>query len=329
MRLVLISGGAGKRLWPLSSEDRPKQFIPLFSNNEGTMISMTQRVWEQINECGLFSHVYVSTIAEHESYIKKQLGKDVSLILEPCCKDTYAAISLVVSYLKCVENIGPNEIIAIVPIDCYVEVDFFQYIHRLQNVIREKEPQIALLGVKPSYPAESYGYIKTSDQNNPQLNASMSVEQFVEKPREQLAKRLIAEQALWNCGVVAFRLGEISSLYEANGVELSYDKLLYSYDTLPSTSFDYGITEKARHIEVLPYNGPWKDIGTWDALSEELPQSVIGNGKICENSVNTHLLNELEIPILVLGLKDVIVTAGKHGILVAAKSHSSTLKNML
>jgi mannose-1-phosphate guanylyltransferase len=330
MILILLSGGAGKRLWPLSSAERPKQFIPFFTNSYGEMISMTQRVWGQVNDSGLFSRVYISTTEEHGSFINEQLGKEVSVIVEPSCRDTYAAISLVVSYLTYVDKVNADEIIAIVPIDCYVEDEFFQYVNKLKDVILEKEPQIALLGVKPTYPAESYGYIKPNSMSSKsRVTDSLLVEQFVEKPAKEQAKQLIVEQALWNCGVVAFKLGEIHAIYESNGLDMNFDKLIDSYNTLPSTSFDYEIIEKAKHLEVLPYSGQWKDIGTWDALSQELPHSVSGIGKICENSVNTHLLNELEIPVLVLGLNDVIVSAGKYGILVAAKSHSNKLKNML
>jgi len=329
IRIVLLSGGHGKRLWPLSSADRPKQFIPIFDDGNGARISMAQRMWGTIRRLGLGQVTRVATNERYASMLRDQIGSEAGLIMEPECRDTYAAVALTASYLRDVERTDPNETVVILPIDSYAGEDFFHALQAMDTALAESDPQLVLMGATPAYPAETYGYIVPDRSAAIEGSASLRVAQFVEKPDRAEAAALIGRQALWNCGVVAAKLGRLLSLYEEKGIPTRFELLMRQYETLPITSFDYGIVEQADHIEVIPFGGKWKDVGTWDALSEELAHAVTGAGAISDDSVNTSIVNELDVPVMALGLKDVIITAGKEGILVAARGHSARIKDLL
>jgi|GEM_PF-263037 len=160
------------------------------------------------------------------------------------------------------------------------------------------------------------------------MPAAFRVAAFREKPDRQEASRLIRLGALWNCGVFAFRLRFMLDLLEANGWPLQYEALVRRYAGLAKTSFDRAVVEKAANIVAVRYDGKWKDLGTWPALAAELSDRVIGMGLLAERSDGTHLVNELEIPVAVLGIPDAIVAAGPDGVMVANKAVSHKIKEI-
>ncbi|WP_407307997.1 sugar phosphate nucleotidyltransferase [Desulfosporosinus sp. SB140] len=197
----------------------------------------------------------------------------------------------------------------------------------LENALIETDTELALVGVTPSYPSEMYGYI-VPEPNQGKLSL-MKVSHFQEKPTEVQARVLISQQALWNCGVFAFRLGYIIAKMEERGLPTDYSELKRVYGILPKISFDYEVVEKARKVVAISYQGKWKDLGTWNTLTEEIISPLTGKGYLSEDSINTHLINELDIPIIVLGLSNVVVAASQDGVLVADKNESPKVKNLL
>ncbi len=331
MKLILLSGGSGKRLWPLSNDTRSKQFLKVLRKPDGELESMVQRVWRQVEAAGMCGDAYVATGKGQLEILRNQLGSSAPIIVEPERRDTFPAIALAATYLYSIEGVSLQEVIAVMPVDPYVEDRFFAAVKQLDAVIRTSDAELALIGVKPTYPSEKYGYIVPETELPSRFSASraVSVSRFAEKPNEATARMLIEQQALWNCGVFAFKLDTIINLLIERGLPIQYEQMLKSYATLPKISFDYEVVEKTKHIAALPYEGLWKDLGTWNTLTEEMEQQVIGKGSVSADSVCTHLVNELDIPVAVLGLSNVIVTASPDGILVADKSASPRIKELV
>ncbi|OXM13113.1 sugar phosphate nucleotidyltransferase [Paenibacillus herberti] len=328
MKLVLLSGGSGKRLWPLSNDLRSKQFLKVLEDDEGSRVSMVQRVWGQVTEAGFAGSGYIATGSSQTELIRGQLGADVPLIIEPTRRDTFPAIALAAAYLFSVEKVDPDETVAVLPVDPYVEERFFTTVASLDGVLRETGADLALIGVKPTYPSEKYGYI-VPEEGVEAHEGSFQVGGFREKPSEQAAEELIARGALWNCGVFAFRLGYMLNIMEAKGISFSYEQLSSDYSSLESISFDYEVVERANNVAAVAYDGYWKDLGTWNTLTEEMKDTRMGRGIVSDDCVNTHLVNETDIPVTILGLSNIIVAASPDGILVAEKGASTKLKDFI
>ncbi|MED3820741.1 sugar phosphate nucleotidyltransferase [Priestia aryabhattai] len=328
MYITLLSGGSGKRLWPLSNDARSKQFLKVLEDEQGQLCSMVQRVYGQLGTVGLSDATIIATSKSQVEILHNQLGTDVPLIVEPTRRDTFPAIALAAVYLHSVKNVPLDEVISILPVDPYVEDSFFLKLIQLEAIIRETKADLALIGVKPTHPSSNYGYIIPNIKNSVTDNY-ISVEKFVEKPTEEKAKKLIDQSALWNCGVFAFRLDYIIDKVKALGLPIQYEELLERFLEFPKISFDYAVVEKAENIVALPYDGEWKDLGTWDTLTEEMSTTQIGKGIISDGNQKVHLINELDIPIAVLGSSNLVVAASPDGILVSDKESSSKIKEFV
>lgn len=322
MQIVLLSGGAGKRLWPLSNDLYSKQFLRLLRQEDGTHESMIQRVCRQIQDAIPDVPITVATGREQTSLIRRQLGKDVNISIEPCRRDTFPAIALVSAYLHEVRGIPLDEAVAICPADPYVDEDYFRAVlHLLEEAEREDAGKLVLMGIEPTYPSEKYGYIIPVSQEK-----QSKVQAFKEKPDKETAEKYIAQGALWNSGVFAFKLGyALEKARELLGYT-DYEDLFNRYEELTKISFDYAVVEKESSIVVQRYSGTWLDIGTWNTLAEVMPEHTIGRVTLDETCTNVHAVNTLPMPILCMGLKDVVVAASPEGILIADKERSSAMK---
>lgn len=326
MKLVLLSGGSGKRLWPLSNDARSKQFLKVLSNEDGEKESMVQRVWGQLAKNNLVEDSLIATSKSQVEMLHTQLGYDVPIVVEPERRDTFPAIALAAVYLYSIKGCSPNEVVVMLPVDPYVEDQFFTKVREMEDRLRESEAELALLGVKPTYPSEKYGYIVPSRDKRSDY---MHVDSFKEKPSEKVAKELMEDQALWNCGVFAFRLEFILNTLMEKGMPIHYEQLLNQYHLLSKNSFDYEVVEKANKIIALSYEGYWKDLGTWNTLTEEMRDSINGRGYVSNGLINSHIVNELDIPITLIGLDNVVVAASPDGILVTEKESSPKVKEIL
>ncbi|APH03555.1 sugar phosphate nucleotidyltransferase [Bacillus weihaiensis] len=326
MRLVLLSGGSGKRLWPLSNDARSKQFLKVLENGSGQRVSMVQKVWGQLEELGLATSSVIATSKSQVEILKNQLGSNIRIVEEPERRDTFPAIALAASYLHTVEGASLDEVVAMLPVDPFVDSSFFNKIKELENALDKTSANLALIGVSPTFPSSKYGYIVPSENNEKDYK---KVSYFQEKPTEQQAINLIEKNAYWNCGVFAFKLGYIIDIIKQKKCPIDYEELKNNYGKLPKISFDYEVVEKTSDIIVLPYEGYWKDLGTWNTLTEEMSTSTLGKVFKSEDSSNTHVVNELEIPVSVLGIKDAIIAASPDGILVSTKDASPRIKEVI
>ncbi len=321
MNLVLLSGGSGQRLWPLSNDVRSKQFIKIFHRADGQLESMVQRVYRQIREVDPEASVTIATAKSQVSAIHNQLGEDVGISVEPCRRDTFPAIALSAAYLRDVRGISEDAPVVVCPVDPYVDNDYFEALKALNDRAAVSDANLVLMGIEPTYPSEKYGYIIPKGKE-----AVSKVSMFKEKPTQEVARSYISQGALWNGGVFAFRLGYVlNRAHELLDFE-DYEDLFRKYDTLKKISFDYAVVEHEPKIEVMRFSGTWKDLGTWNTLTEAMDSSAVGEALFNENCRNVHVINELDVPILCMGLKDVVVSASPNGILVSDKEQSSYIK---
>lgn len=326
MQLILLSGGSGKRLWPLSNDARSKQFLPLLATPDGKMESMIQRVVRQIREAELTKNITLATNTIQRDSIINQLGEDVNIVTEPERRDTFPAIALAASYLAKEKQCSADEVVVVMPCDVYTEAKYFATISQMVEAVEQDVAELVLMGIQPTYPSEKFGYV-VPKSNGAAKATSLPVERFTEKPTEEVAKELLKQNAFWNGGVFAFRLGYMMHIANQYIQADTFEETHNRYTEFPKISFDYEVAEKAQSVAVVPFSGEWKDLGTWNALCEELPSSHIGNVIMGDHNENTHAVNELGIPVFCNGLKDVVVAASPDGIMVCAKPESEKIKD--
>ena len=321
MNIILLSGGSGKRLWPLSNDIRSKQFIPIFKKEDGSYESMVQRIYGQIKSVDPEANITIATAKTQVSAITNQLGNGVGISVEPCRRDTFAAIALATAYLHDVMGVPEDEAVVVCPVDPYVETSYFHMVKKLGEQAQKGEANLVLMGIEPTYPSEKYGYIIPENAND-----LSTVKTFKEKPDQETAKNYIAQGALWNGGVFAYKLKYVLDKARELLQYTDYQDLFSRYDTLRKISFDYAVVEAEPYIQVMRYVGEWKDLGTWNTLTEAMEEANIGKAIFNEECKNVHVINELDMPILCMGLKDVVVSASPEGILVSDKEQSSYIK---
>lgn len=321
MNIILLSGGSGKRLWPLSNDIRSKQFIKIFKTPNGEYESMVQRVYHQIKAVDKDANVTIATSKSQVSAIYNQLGEDVGICVEPCRRDTFPAIALATAYLHHVKGISLDEAVVVCPVDPYVKDDYFKGLKELGHLAENGEANLVLMGIEPTYPSEKYGYI--IPENSDMVS---SVCTFKEKPDAKTAAEYIAKGALWNGGVFAYKLGYVLEKAHEYIDFIDYQDLFDKYETLTKISFDYAVVEKEPKIQVMRFAGEWKDLGTWNTLTEAMEEASVGEAIFNETCENVHVVNELDVPILCMGLKNVVVSASPEGILVSDKEQSSYIK---
>ena len=212
MNIILLSGGSGKRLWPLSNDVRSKQFLKIFRKADGTKESMAQRMYRMIKEVDENSTITIATSENQIPQIKAQLGEQVGTSVEPTRRDDDAPV-------------------VVCPVDPYVEEDYFRCLLELSEAAEKPDAaNLTLMGIEPTYPSEKYGYIIPTSKNH-----IAAVSEFKEKPDEVTAKKYIAQGALWNGGVFAFKLDYVLCIARNLFGTDSYEELLVKYETLQYT----------------------------------------------------------------------------------------------
>lgn len=331
MNIVLLSGGSGKRLWPLSNDIRSKQFIKIFKKPKhdipmGTDFSdkyesMVQRVYRQIKTVDRNATVTIATSKSQVSAIHNQLGSDVGISVEPCRRDTFPAIALATAYLHYVKGVGLDEAVVVCPVDPYVNDDYFETIKKLGELAEQGTANLTLMGIDPTYPSEKYGYIMPVNKDK-----VSKVSEFKEKPDALTAQKYIDQGGLWNGGVFAYKLRYVLDRAHELIDFTDYQDLFDKYETLTKISFDYAVVEHENDIAVLRFAGEWKDLGTWNTLTEAMEEDTVGDARLNDKCENVHVINEIGVPVLAMGLKDVVISASPEGILVSDKEQSSYIK---
>ena len=323
MNVILLSGGSGKRLWPLSNDVRSKQFLKIFRKADGTKESMAQRMYRMIREVDPEATITIATSENQIPQIRAQLGEDVGISVEPTRRDTFPAIALAAAYLAS-QGVGRDDPVVVCPVDPYVETGYYQCLKELSDEAgKPGAANLTLMGIEPTYPSEKYGYIIPTSKEH-----LAPVSEFKEKPDEATAKKYIAAGALWNGGVFAFKLDYVLGIARKLLGTDDYRKLYDGYGDLRKISFDYAVVEGEKSINVIRFSGEWKDLGTWNTLTEAMDEAVTGHA-VADGCENTHVVNELGIPMIALGVNDAVIAATPDGILVTSKARSPELKSFV
>ena len=330
MQIILLSGGSGKRLWPLSNGTRAKQFLQLLPAPQGGRESMVQRVVRQLNEQGLGENINFATSLAQKDQLCNQIQGNIQFITEPEHRGTLPAIALSALYLSEQQHASRDEIIMVMPCDSFVGDEYYTALRRTIKIVEDRKAKFGLLGIRPTSetPFTRYGYIfaeTPSDPTNPEAHSK--VIRFYEKPEPEIARTLITQGALWNAGVFVFRLGDMLDIAQSQLQASTYADLYSRYSELPKLSFDRMVIEKETDLAVVRYGGKWKDLGSWNSLLEETDLSTMGNVMIGRDVVNTHIINELDQPLLCVGTHNMVVAATNDGILVSRKDISGTIKH--
>ena len=260
MNIVLLSGGSGKRLWPLSNDIRSKQFIKIFKTQDGEYESMVQRVYRQICSVDRDAAITIATSKTQVSAIHNQLGSSVGICVEPCRKDTFPAIALAAAWLHDVKKVSGKEPLVVCPVDPYVDQEYFIALQKMGELAAQGSADLFLMGIEPTYPSEKYGYVIPEDKEQ-----VSGVNTFKEKPDLETAKEYLRQGALWNGGVFAFQLEYLLRKAHELIDFTDYWDLYDKYGSLTRISFDYAVVEKEKNIRVMRFAGKWKDLGTRQA----------------------------------------------------------------
>jgi len=337
---VILSGGQGKRLWPLSLPDRPKQFLALTGPE-----SLLQQTLRRLADPQRFVAPIIIGGEDHRFLIAEQLRElDIAprrIVLEPVGRSTGPAVAI--AALLALEA-DPEALILVAPADHAIP-DAEAFAEAVdQGAVAAAQGSLILFGLKPSFPATGYGYIAPGDPVTP---AVRKVARFVEKPQEAAARDLIAQGCLWNSGIFLLPAAAVIAELEAlapdvlaaaraalAAAEADRDFLRLdagAFEAAPSISIDHAVMEKTGHAAVVEADFAWSDIGSWSALWEALEKDADGNavrGPTTLQATTGSLVFTDGPMVATLGVSDLIVVATPERILVAHKDSDQELKSL-
>lgn len=340
---VLLSGGGGTRLWPISTETRPKQFLRIFGE-----LSLFQLTLERVRDCGV-SDIHVVTNAAYAHDVQVQAherGIGVSLILEPMRRDSAAAISAGLAYLEAA--FGSDVVAVVLPCDHLIPNHMAFRDAMLDAVTMARTGSLVTFGIKPTSPSMEYGYIRQGEELSASEKAFRASE-FREKPNQVLAEAYLASGDYhWNSGMFVFRVEEFAreanihmpkiwqAAYDAVALGQKAPNMLRlhadAFGSAEKISIDYALFEKSQAVVLLPRDFAWSDVGNWASVHAALPHDANGNAAggdaAIHESKNTLAYGE-GVRVITLGLDDVVVIASSEGVFVAPKSRAAEIKSLL
>ena len=340
---LIMAGGKGTRFWPLSTEEKPKQFLNLIG--EETMIQMTIN---RIKPIIPIERIFVCTGEMYVDLVKEQLPElpDRNIIVEPEGRNTAPCIAL---SAMVIDRYYKNSNMVVLPSDHLIndEEEFRNTLLAADSFIREKDEAIVTLGMNPTRPEVGYGYIKYS---NEVLKSNdfrvIKVDAVVEKPNLDTAKKYLREgNYLWNGGMFIWSINNIINqikMYSPNTynsliniMEVREDKLQETinsnYENTEATSIDYAVLEKSKDVYVIPSNFGWDDVGSWEALDRYREKDELGNVLVGESKVvkaNNNLVISSSNKVVVEGLSDISVIENDGKVLVGHKSNVANIKEL-
>jgi mannose-1-phosphate guanylyltransferase / mannose-6-phosphate isomerase len=339
---VVMCGGAGTRLWPVSRESMPKQFVPLIGQG-----STFQQVLARISDPALFARPIVITNADFRFVVAEQLrerGVEADIVLEPLRRDSGPAVA--VSAVLAAERDREALVLVLAADHVVRKPDAFREACR-RAAVAAAEGRIVTFGIEPTYPATNYGYIRPGEKLN---GASVrAVEAFVEKPDAATAAGYVADRYLWNSGNFLFHaatmLGEIERFEPAmaeaataavRGLTRDLDFLRLAAEPFaraPKKSIDYAIMERTQLAAVVPADLGWSDVGSWSAVWDVLDHDGAGNATdgpvVMLDSRNSLVRSEDSVLTTVVGLDDVIVVSTADAVLVSARAKAEQVKALV
>ncbi len=336
----ILAGGKGTRLWPLSRENYPKQFVPFKDNISLFQMALkrTARTFRPEDIYVISNENYRFTILNQIdmfSALKKPARKEIkkNIIFEPAPKSTLPAILLSMKYAESTRSLSDGDLIYVFPSDHLIEPlsAFRTSIEKAAQLA--KGGKIVVFGVRPDHPKEGYGYIIKSKRHK----GGYLIDRFVEKPSRKLAEKLIKRGAFWNAGIFCFTKGTfLRELKEfqadmAGYSRTGYKDLLKNFKSIRPISMDYGIMQRTKNAGVVEFSPKWSDLGSWDSFLQYFTHKKgnfnIGKAEFVksENSF-TYSTNRL---ICMVGLKDVIAIDSPDSLLLVKKGYSDRVKDLV
>jgi mannose-1-phosphate guanylyltransferase/mannose-6-phosphate isomerase len=338
MKIIILAGGSGTRLWPLSRLNYPKQFLKL-QNNKSLLQNTAERFLSVVKP----EDIIVITNNKNEFNVRSDISWLTHIILEPVGRNTAPAIALAVKY--CTEKLGcgKEEVLFISPADHIIEPreKFSDYLKLSEQVAQAG--QIVTFGIKPDKPETGYGYIQIEKQEKHNDKKQVyPAQRFVEKPDIETARRYLADgDYYWNSGMFAFSIATIMQelsnyapdVYSA--LDMGLKEMLNTFVDMPSISIDYAIMEKSERVKVIPAELYWNDIGSWDSVFDMSPagnnqqnSKAADNDTIMIDSENTITFGDHRL-IATVGLKDCVIVDTEDALLVAKKGNGQKVKNIM
>ena len=336
MKAVILAGGSGTRLWPVSRYGLPKQFIKL--NGGKSLLCQTV---ERLAAVAPLRDIFVITNEDYRFHVQEDLRSvspalENNVILEPVGRNTAPAIALVMKY--CLEKLkcAKDEVIFICPSDHIIEPveKFAGYARRAEAAA--KAGSIVTFGIKPSRPETGYGYIKKSGKAQ---GGVFKVEKFSEKPDLKTAGKYLKDgDYYWNSGMFSFSIATMLSEFKAYAPEISRKmgatlaKMTADFKNMPSISIDYAVMEKSKKAALLPIDILWSDVGSWDSLPEVIKPDAEGNVKVGDvlalDTERTIVMGEKRL-ISTIGLKDLIIVDTVDALLIARRGQAQRVKEVV
>lgn len=332
MIVVILAGGKGSRLWPLSNSDQPKQFLKIKDH-----LSLLQKTYLRFSSCKVVEQIIVVTNEKHKSILDdhlKEINAKCLVVTEPWGKNTAPAICLALKYIEEKLKVSSKTKILVSPSDHLIQPqeEFQKKLEFLDKI--DFEESIITFGIRPSKPETGYGYVKVDSQKSHTL---LSVEAFIEKPTIEKAKEFLLDDGyFWNAGMFLFSLKIFWKEMKDHCPEFyaffqkDFSVVLASFKELQSISLDYALMEKTKNIRLIPLNVAWSDIGSWDSLFDVLEKDENDNviqGKILAVDTKNCLIFANKRKISAIGLKDIIVVETEEGIYIGKKGHSQKIKS--
>lgn len=336
MHILVLAGGGGTRLWPLSRQDFPKQFLHF-----GEPLSLLQKTVSRFLHFPLTKTLSISTNVQHESLVRQQLAKidpdlKVHVIVEPDRKNTAPAIAFSLRYLQERAGVGDGESVLVLPSDHLIEPEavFTRYLEMIEPL--SKKEQIVIFGIRPTKPETGFGYIHLGEKYD---FLSYRVKRFVEKPTRAVAESYLASgDYYWNAGMFVFTAGlfwkKLSELAPAI-YALSKDSLNEThsrFSAMPDISFDYAILEKSPEILVCPLPVSWSDVGSWDSVYEVMKKDRNQNvkfGNVLDIDTKNSLIFGGKRLISTIGLEDMLIVETDDATFISKKGESQKVKEIV
>lgn len=341
MKAVILAGGGGTRLWPLSTHDKPKQFQPLVSTK--TMLEETVARLDFLKP----EDIYIAINQNHHQLVRKLCPQipAANLLIEPAMRDTAACIGLAAAII---ESRHPGEVMAVIYADHLIQnKNLFQKKLKAAEQLAEYENTLNIIEVPATEPNTNYGYVKLGAQIAQDL---YELDSFTEKPDKETAEQFIASgNYLWNTGIYVWQTKDLLDQYrdlqpetfaklqeivQADGSQTFDATLNAIYPTIDKISLDYAIMEKVEPSKVRIFKADlgWSDIGTWEAIWQEMPKNqdhniIRGNAHLLD-SENSLIYGDTNRRICLIGVKDLIVVDTPEGLLIAKKDQSARIKEI-
>ena len=325
---IILAGGSGSRLWPLSRELYPKQLLSLNSDK-----SLLQTTFERLNSFLPADKILSITNTKHAANVKMQLDKKSLVLSEPVSKNTAPAIALSVKYL--IEKTISDPIVLVMPSDLEIKdnAKFQDAVNKAVSLAQEDF--IVTFGVKPLYPETGFGYIKA--------DCTGKVEKFVEKPSQITAQDYLKNGGyFWNSGIFMFKASvilkeiaafapEITSLLEQFDFSET-DIVPYTlFEKMPNISIDYAVMEKSERIKMVELEGDWKDLGSWQSIYDVSKKDVNGNvfvGHVLDKDSKGSLVYASSKLVATIGLEDTVIVETEDAILACKKDRAQEVKEI-